>query len=1282
VADGRATKAIVDVRDNLKVHCDGNAIFSLELAVDSSRPLSPLVAAALGLLPDTQRAVPEDTLFYLEKCLTEALLNVKPDGALGAVIAGDTNRLGAVRETTSGVYCGDSVAANVTSLNPTTPSLVLTSCAEYAALRTAYRDLEMGELIRGMEADTSTAGLSFSRLPLADIPKEKIDALLKAHLELIRVTNAWNSTDRFWARNPFSVVVFAAGPGVQAARAVLLSPIHPIRLAWSWALQVGLNGASDDGVHHSASLSLLDGTTFPAYSIVEDAFGSPAGLMPVPVDAHPEDLYLGWHLSVVVQGYKPIVPSFIEGRRFPVDGLSGLSRASVGAAIDDFIRVSPQVQTLSVRLAASTPARRSTAIDEGLEEKIRDLAQQSIGMESIAGIQIHDSAERLGPLPSLPNLEDALLLSRPGFNVQWSSSTPNGGSNSGAVRNHITILEGSATQYAIEPADSLERGWIPLIPLRRLPARIRTASHVTIDYSLSTNAEESLFVSLLREYETAADGRSYAVKIVPNLAGIADRPNWLVAADAGVDPHTLSRAASVQASSHYVLWDWRPAAAVRGNSPSATRLQPYFVLAAIPEALNISLRERLSLLNAGCSSEEIKRRATVLINSLASRAIGLNTLLAIGHHQATGALGFHFALTSLAAWIRDSPQGEARLVIPVDAVDPFLRLIPTTAGDQDRQRADLLAVRCRLVSGGRTEMILIPIEIKHYGLGEEQPQRFPTAGDKDLDEHVQQLASYQRQMAELCETYRSAVGAQASIIGQRLAALIDAAGQLSAVSQGDLALVCKELAEGSASVEIGKGLLCWFQARATTADGASASFEEVSGDSASRRVDVRIDPAAFEACYWRDEYGPPHQCFAEAMGVASDIARPELQTNEADAENPNAADSRGGTDREDLGQRLVEDGQPVPLGTEGVSGAGGLSGKAEGPQRLSSEDVEGRYRTLLAALAEFGVRVDRPRDDLQWREGPGFIEYVVHPAYGVSVSKVESQLDNIKLRLRLPSSSVLGCSTHLGNIVVTVPKAEQERYYVDAEGMWLKWKKPDTGFAIPLGEDISGETVSLDLASPNSPHVLIAGVTGSGKSEALLTLLHGAARFYPPTEMRMLLIDPKQTELTSLAVSPNLMGEIGSSGQDAVDLLERAVVEMERRYTEFRQAGASVRSISDYQHQGGVMARWLLVLDEYADLISDDADRKAIEKSIKRIAQKARAAGIHLILSTQKPIVSVVNTVVKGNLPGRIALRVNTAIESRVVLDEVGAEQLVGKGDALLKLGSSRRRVQFARYQM
>src|SRR5690606_8419409 len=257
----------------------------------------------------------------------------------------------------------------------------------------------------------------------------------------------------------------------------------------------------------------------------------------------------------------------------------------------------------------------------------------------------------------------------------------------------------------------------------------------------------------------------------------------------------------------------------------------------------------------------------------------------------------------------------------------------------------------------------------------------------------------------------------------------------------------------------------------------------------------------------------------------------------------------------------------------------------------------------------------------------------IAPAYGVSVSKIESQLPNVKLRLRLPADANIGCATHMGNVVLTVPKLDNERYFVDALELWSRVPKNVDKFSVPVAEDIGGNVVEIDFSSSNSPHLLIAGVTGSGKSEALLTILHGATRYYGPDELRLKLIDPKQTELLSLASLPHTEGAIGSTGEEAIAMLESAVEEMERRYAAFKSAGIGIRSIKDYQSLVGAMPRWMIVLDEYADLISDDGEKKLIEKGLQRLSQKARAAGIHVIVSTQKPIVKVIDTVVKGNLP-------------------------------------------------
>ena len=1279
-------KGTAEITEEADVVANDAPIFHIALFSSEDRPLSPIVAAARGLHPDTRKVLADNTLSRLEARFGESLSTLSASQPIGCLLATNSRANSEFVAGTSGAWCTQDLRVRPgTDLSPGFPSQHLLTHPAYIALLEAYKSLGIPEQIASIEKEEEAAGLTISRIALDFIPKESMDDLLKAYKELLAAANSLSPTDRFWARNPFSLVVFPEGLGFQSAQAILLSPLHPIRLAWAWGLQVGLREAHDDGANPSESLALLDGTNFPAFVVTGDRFGRPMALMPVPVDARPDDLYLGWHASVAITENRAAMPEWIGGMRFPVDGISALSESSISTAVDDFLRVSPHVQSLQIELAAATPLRRSSAIDEGIRTKLGELAMASTGLDGVAGIRVLDSEKRLGSIPGFAAIEDAITMARPGFNVEWVS-TPEGEQ----THSHVTFLEGSAALLSMDPSSGPGTTWLPNLPLRRTPVRFRPSQSTILDYSLADpGVDGTVFAKTLFEYESGSSGSTFSLNVLPNPIGITGRPNWLVAGDFGVDPRALSQAARDQANSDYILWDWRPATTIKPNRNTSSRAQPYFVLASIPPSLSNAIHSRLRSLRDGLSQDAVGARTRLLVSTLSERAIGLNTLLAIGHHQATGALGFFFALRSIGTWLDSCPAGEIRLVIPVDAVDPFLRSSTTQPTEGSRKRADLLAIRAWVGQNQPARVALAPVEIKHYGLGDNgQDGNFPLAGEPRLAEHVEQLKSYQEQLEALCTMYRNAAGSQASLLGQRLAAVLDAAIQLSTTETEGASRLLRDVSSGRVQIELGAGLLFWYQARASGMDGTRANWEEISGTSASRRNDVHIDPAAFDGCFWNGEEGIAHQVVREALDNATDFDSPTplggdptmAATPIAAVTSPTLSTSAGTTSAPK--QLPGTEVQPKP-----PSDPSDASGRQATPpsrpsprKKLSESELEKRYAGLITALGEFNVKVERPRGQRPYQEGPAFIEYAVFPSYGVSVSRIESQLDNLKLRLKLASDAEIGCSTHMGNVLLTVPKSDEERYFVDATELWSRWPRPASGFKVPVGEDASGDIVEIDFANSNSPHLLIAGVTGSGKSEALLTILHGACRYYGPEELRLRLIDPKQTELNTLANLPHTQGPIGWSGAEAISILEEAVEEMERRYGAFRESGPTIRNISEYQTSIGPMARWMIVLDEYADLLSDDAERKQIEKYLQRLSQKARAAGIHVIVSTQKPVVQVVNTVVKGNLPGKIALRVNTAMESRVILDETGAEQLVGKGDAIIRAGNSKARIQFARY--
>lgn len=344
--------------------------------------------------------------------------------------------------------------------------------------------------------------------------------------------------------------------------------------------------------------------------------------------------------------------------------------------------------------------------------------------------------------------------------------------------------------------------------------------------------------------------------------------------------------------------------------------------------------------------------------------------------------------------------------------------------------------------------------------------------------------------------------------------------------------------------------------------------------------------------------------------------------------------------------------------------------------KLSPAELEGRLQTVLDTLSSHGVHVEPP-DDGRHAEGPGFYLLRVVPRPGVTVDKVAARADDLKLALGLEREQAIRCYVDRKAVVLEVPKRDDERYLVDARMLWDRVPVTHDGLLAPIGEDLSGEIVSIDFSSSNSPHLLIAGATGSGKSVALETILAGLCERYPPTLLRLRLVDPKETELLEFEGSEHLDGSIGSDADDAEVLLEDAVNEMQSRYKAFR--AKRVKSLPEFNRMVGPGERkpWLvLVLDEYADLTSDPDDRKRIEPQIKRLSQKARAAGIHLIVATQRPSAEILSTTVRGNLPAQLALRVKSAIDSRIIIDESGAEALAGRGDALLRTAEGTRRIQ------
>jgi S-DNA-T family DNA segregation ATPase FtsK/SpoIIIE len=290
------------------------------------------------------------------------------------------------------------------------------------------------------------------------------------------------------------------------------------------------------------------------------------------------------------------------------------------------------------------------------------------------------------------------------------------------------------------------------------------------------------------------------------------------------------------------------------------------------------------------------------------------------------------------------------------------------------------------------------------------------------------------------------------------------------------------------------------------------------------------------------------------------------------------------------------------------------------------------------------------------RQGPSINRYEVKLERGTKMSSVLSLSDDI-VRIFGDENIQLISPLDNGLIGVEIPRSDRE---VVKFGAIYETGVLSAPLHTILGNDMDGKPVVVDLSK--MPHLLVAGATGSGKSVFINTMLCSIISRMSPDEVRLVLIDPKQVELTAYANLPHLAYPLVTDAQEAGNALQHVVSEMENRYELMSKSGA--RNIAEYNARTGKkLPMWLVVIDELADLMM--VAKRDVEKSIVRITQLARAAGIHLVVATQRPSVDVITGLIKANMPSRLAFAVSSKTDSRVILDQMGAEVLTGMGDSL-----------------
>ena len=332
----------------------------------------------------------------------------------------------------------------------------------------------------------------------------------------------------------------------------------------------------------------------------------------------------------------------------------------------------------------------------------------------------------------------------------------------------------------------------------------------------------------------------------------------------------------------------------------------------------------------------------------------------------------------------------------------------------------------------------------------------------------------------------------------------------------------------------------------------------------------------------------------------------------------------------------------------------------------SDKDLRETAMRLKDTLQSFNVEVEMGAVTC----GPTVTRYEVLPAQGVRVNKITNLADDLKLSLAAPSIRIEAPIPGKSAVGIEVPneKPSSVHFRELLEGEAFEKAKSPVAFAV--GKDIGGKVIVTDIAK--MPHLLIAGATGSGKSVCINTLIMSILYKSDPNEVKLIMIDPKVVELSCYNGIPHLYCPVVTDPKEAAASLNWAVREMMDRYNKFKELGVrniagyneKIKSVENAEAAGYThMPLLVIIVDEFADLMM--VASKEVEDAVCRLAQLARAAGIHLILATQRPSVNVITGVIKANIPSRIAFSVSSAIDSRTILDKGGAEKLLGKGDML-----------------
>jgi DNA phosphorothioation-dependent restriction protein DptH len=677
----------------------------------------------------------------------------------------------------------------------------------------AFEKLDVTSRLKDRVGPQSLALDIPSRVSFRDLwsqNKGLLDKYLSAYTNMVAEAKKTDDPDTiFWATYPFSFSLWDLEQDGQC-KAVLLSPLHPLRLGWLSSAEETLFQVDDASLLAGA----VEGWNLP---LVGPGTTLKSSMIAVPTDNGAGQIFLGWSLLLKASSGVPTSlapPTRIAGFSAPGSASGGMNSSSTNAALNSYRRINPHVSTLTIDLASSMPATRLVEIDDAILEKSRDWSKDA-GSELIGGVRVWDSTNREGE-PPLQQAQKVFgeITSTP---FTWKRYRP--GQKTG-IRSNLRLLQDSGVKLAvIESSESKTMGLLAETPLRRFEAFTTEGGDKRYSQnspSLDPAYHNDPYALALIECERFGSGFNIRAELHKG-ALVDERADWTVSGEAMVSPAGLASMLGAGESAQQMLWEWKPPI-FESQQGDLVQRRPFLAVARVPSSFKGQLNE---ILAKAKGSEIIKGDVEKLLTKLGGRGVGLSALLSMGGTHTTGALGFYLAL-SLVDAIKD--DGGDIFVLPIDACEPFIKLL---AGDKEetqasKRRADLMILRL-----SDEALAITPLEIKLYGLGSENPNpKLPVAGDKALAEAIEQATSTWTLMGKVAVAQKTALanGHEATMVWHNsLAAMVEAAAKMRPTSKDTskkLHLRIKRMLSGRVPVKVGTPLITYFGHAAKTVQGA------------------------------------------------------------------------------------------------------------------------------------------------------------------------------------------------------------------------------------------------------------------------------------------------------------------------------------------------------------------------------------------------------------------------------------------------------------------------------